>query len=39
MRLLDVIIQVREPTTIAAVADRVGCDTETAREYLKWFAS
>ncbi|WP_136602859.1 DUF7342 family protein [Salinigranum halophilum] len=38
-RLLDVIMQVREPTTIAAVADRVDCDTETAREYLKWFAS
>lgn len=38
-RLLDVIMQVREPTKVAVIADRVGCDTETAREYLKWFAS
>lgn len=38
-RLLDVIIQVRELTTVAAVADRVGCDTEAARECLRWLAS
>lgn len=37
-RLLDVIMQVREPTTVATIAERVDCDTETARDYLQWFA-
>lgn len=37
-RMLDVALQLREPTTVAEVAERVDCDTETAREYLRWFA-
>lgn len=37
-RMLDVSLQLREPTTVAEIAERVDCDTETAREYLKWFA-
>ena len=37
-RLLDVISQVREPTKVSQIAERAGCDTETAREYLQWFA-
>jgi len=37
-RMLDVILQVREPTKVAAIAERVDCDTETARDYLQWFA-
>jgi len=37
-RLLDVVLQVREPTKVSQIADRAGCDTETAREYLRWFA-
>lgn len=37
-RLLDVIVQLRDPTTVSTVADRADCDTETAREYLAWFA-
>mgnify|MGYP000153296828 CR=1 FL=1 len=37
-RMLDVMLQVREPTKVAAIADRVDCDTETARDYLEWFA-
>jgi hypothetical protein len=37
-RLLDVILQVREPTKVSAIAERADCDTETAREYLRWFA-
>lgn len=37
-RLLDVVFQLREPTTVATVAERADCDTETARDYLKWFA-
>lgn len=37
-RILDVIVQLREPTTVSTVADRVECDTETARDYLEWFA-
>jgi hypothetical protein len=37
-RLLDVIAQVREPTKVSRVAERAGCDPETAREYLRWFA-
>lgn len=38
-RLQDVVLQLREPTTVAAVAERADCDTETARDYLEWFAS
>jgi predicted ArsR family transcriptional regulator len=37
-RMLDVVFQLREPTPVAAIADRVDCDTETARNYLEWFA-
>lgn len=37
-RMLDVSLQLREPTPVAEIAERVDCDTETAREYLKWFA-
>jgi len=37
-RLLDVGVQLREPTKVSQVADRAGCDTETARNYLEWFA-
>jgi hypothetical protein len=37
-RLYDVILQLRTPTKVATVADRAGCDTETARDYLQWFA-
>jgi len=37
-RMLDVIVGLRTPTTVSAVADRVDCDPETARDYLGWFA-
>ena len=37
-RMLDVVYQLREPTPVAAIADQVDCDTETARDYLEWFA-
>ena len=37
-RMLDVMLQVREPTKVAAIAKRADCDTETARDYLEWFA-
>lgn len=37
-RLLDVVLQLRRPTKVSAVAERAGCDTETARDYLRWFA-
>lgn len=37
-RLLDVVVQLREPTTVADIASRADCDTETARDYLEWFA-
>jgi predicted ArsR family transcriptional regulator len=37
-RMLDVVYQLRERTPVAAIADRVDCDTETARDYLEWFA-
>lgn len=36
-RLLDVVLQVREPTKVAKIAERADCDTETARDYLEWF--
>lgn len=38
-RLLDVVLQLREPTKVSAVAERADCDTGTARDYLEWFAS
>lgn len=38
-RLLDVVLQLREPTKVSVIADRADCDTETAREYLEWFTS
>jgi len=37
-RMLDVVLQVREPMKVSAIAERVDCDTETARDYLEWFA-
>lgn len=37
-RMLDVVMQLRDPTKVATVAERAGCDTETARNYLEWFA-
>lgn len=37
-RMLDVIMQLRDPTKVATIAERAGCDTETARNYLEWFA-
>ena len=36
-RLLDVVVGLRRPTKVSTVADRADCDTETAREYLRWF--
>lgn len=36
-RMLDVIVQLREPTKVSTVAERADCDTETARDYLQWF--
>lgn len=37
-RMLDVVVQLREPTKVSTVAERADCDTETARDYLEWFA-
>jgi len=37
-RLLDTVTAVRTPTKVSAIADRADCDTETARDYLEWFA-
>jgi hypothetical protein len=36
--MLDVIVQLREPTKVSTIATRADCDTETARDYLEWFA-
>ncbi|NGM71436.1 hypothetical protein G6M89_20990 [Natronolimnobius sp. AArcel1] len=36
-RLLDVVMQLREPTKVSKIAERADCDTETARDYLEWF--
>jgi len=36
-RLLDVVTGLRTPTKISDIADLAKCDTETARDYLKWF--
>lgn len=37
-RMMDVVVQLHEPTKVSIVAERAGCDTETARNYLSWFA-
>jgi hypothetical protein len=37
-RMFDVILQLREPTKVTEIAERAACDTETARDYLEWFA-
>lgn len=37
-RMLDVVVQLREPTKVSTIADLAECDTETARDYLEWFA-
>lgn len=36
-RLLDTIVGLRTPTTIAAIADLADCDIDTTRDYLEWF--
>ncbi|MFT4920874.1 MAG: hypothetical protein ACI8XM_000065 [Haloarculaceae archaeon] len=36
-RVLDVVMQLREPTKVSTIAERADCDTETARDYLEWF--
>lgn len=36
-RLLDIVIGLRTPTKVSTIANRADCDTETARDYLKWF--
>ena len=36
-RVLDVVIGLRSPTKVSAIADFADCDTETARDYLEWF--
>lgn len=38
-RLQDVVLQLREPTKVTTIAERADCDTETARDYLEWFAT
>lgn len=38
-RLLDVVLQLRTPTKVSEVAERASCGTETARDYLEWFAT
>ncbi|NHN47987.1 hypothetical protein G9464_10305 [Halostella sp. JP-L12] len=38
-RLLDVVVQLREPTKVSTIAESANCDTETARDYLEWFAA
>ena len=36
-RLLDVVVGLRMPTKVSAIAEYADCDTETARDYLEWF--
>lgn len=36
-RLFDVVVGLRGPTKVSTIAERADCDTETAREYLRWF--
>jgi predicted ArsR family transcriptional regulator len=38
-RLFDVLLQLRDPTKVSVIAERADCDTETARDYLEWFAA
>lgn len=37
--MLDVIIPLEESMSATEFAEQVGCDTETARDYLEWFVS
>lgn len=37
--MLDVILQLRDPTKVTEIAERAECDTKTVRAYLEWFAS
>lgn len=37
-RIFGTVLQLREPTTAAMVADRSDCDPKTARKYLSWFS-
>ena len=37
-RMLDVIVQLRDPRKVSTIAERADCDTETARDYCQWFA-
>lgn len=37
-RLYSVLVQTREPTHAADIAERAGCHPDTARKYLGWFA-
>lgn len=37
-RLLDVLVGLRTPTKVSTIAEWAECDTETARDYLEWFA-
>lgn len=36
-RVYDTILQVRELTSVEAIADAADCDPETARKFLTWF--
>ncbi len=36
-RVLNVVTGLRTPTKVSDIADLADCDTETARDYLKWF--
>lgn len=37
-RLYSVLVQTREPTSSAEIAERADCHADTARKYLDWFA-
>lgn len=37
-RIFGTILQIREPSTASAIAERADCDPKTARKYLGWFA-
>lgn len=37
-RLYSALVQTREATPAAAIAERAGCHPDTARKYLDWFA-
>ena len=37
-RMLDVVVQLREPVEVSTIATRADCNTETAGDYLEWFA-